>query len=158
MKRQGLLPWALYLVLCKPCDSFSSRHLSVGISTNGRPRIDVGRKDTQAFMHLMGVPLPEVVQSTVESASFANHFPSWMATPEISISADMFPTLAVASGDMDAFDVLGHDIFVFLAASVFVVPFCKALKVTPVLGFLAMGCLIGPFGGGFIISNSEADI
>lgn len=41
---------------------------------------------------------------------------------------------------------LGHDIFVFLLVSVVVVPLSKALKLSPVLGFLVVGCLIGPFG------------
>lgn len=52
---------------------------------------------------------------------------------------------------------LGHDIFIFLVASVFVVPICKSLNVTPVLGFLLVGCILGPHGVG-LFSNSEQDI
>lgn len=52
---------------------------------------------------------------------------------------------------------LGHDIFIFLVASVFVVPICKSLNVTPVLGFLLVGCILGPYGLG-LFSNSEQDI
>jgi Kef-type K+ transport system membrane component KefB/Ca2+-binding EF-hand superfamily protein/voltage-gated potassium channel Kch len=69
------------------------------------------------------------------------------------------PNLPMSAADVsqNALDALGHDIFVFLATSVIVVPLCKALKITPVLGFLAVGCLIGPYGLQ-IFSNSEADI
>jgi Kef-type K+ transport system membrane component KefB/voltage-gated potassium channel Kch len=52
---------------------------------------------------------------------------------------------------------LGHDIFIFLVASVFVVPICKSLNITPVLGFLIVGCVLGPYGLG-LFSNSEQDI
>lgn len=52
---------------------------------------------------------------------------------------------------------IGHDIFVFLVASVFVVPICKSLKITPVLGFLLVGCALGPYGLG-LFDNSEEDI
>jgi len=52
---------------------------------------------------------------------------------------------------------LGHDIFIFLIASVFVVPICRSLNITPVLGFLLVGCVLGPYGLG-LFSNSEQDI
>jgi Kef-type K+ transport system membrane component KefB len=52
---------------------------------------------------------------------------------------------------------LGGDVLVFLAASVFVVPASRYLKITPVLGFLALGATIGPHGLG-LIANSEADL
>ncbi|OEU19828.1 Na_H_Exchanger-domain-containing protein, partial [Fragilariopsis cylindrus CCMP1102] len=52
---------------------------------------------------------------------------------------------------------IGHDIFIFLIASVFIVPFCKLLDVPPVLGFLLIGCILGPHGFQ-LFSNSEQDI
>ena len=67
------------------------------------------------------------------------------------------PISAAETGQSADLDALGHDIFVFLATSVVIVPLFKALKISPVLGFLAVGCLIGPFGLQ-IFSNSEADI
>jgi len=54
-------------------------------------------------------------------------------------------------------DALGRDLFTFLAASVLVVPLSKYLNLTPVLGFLALGCAIGPYGLS-LFSDSEADI
>ena len=41
---------------------------------------------------------------------------------------------------------LGHDIMVFLAASVCVAPLGKALNLSPVLLYLVIGCAMGPFG------------
>lgn len=58
-------------------------------------------------------------------------------------------------GGMDG--SLGRDIFTFLVASVVVVPLCKSFNITPVLGFLLVGCAIGPYGMQ-IFSNTEADI
>jgi Kef-type K+ transport system membrane component KefB len=52
---------------------------------------------------------------------------------------------------------LGRDVLTFLAASVAVVPLSKWLGVTPVLGFLATGCLLGPHGLG-LFSDTEADL
>jgi len=70
------------------------------------------------------------------------------------------PTAAIvaeAASNTISLDALGSDIFTFLAASVLVVPLSRYLNVTPVLGFLALGCAIGPYGLGFF-SNSEADL
>lgn len=79
------------------------------------------------------------------------------ATASVPIPTSSLSIAATADAVAESLDALGHDIFVFLAASVFVVPLCRALKITPVLGFLAIGCLIGPFGL-HLIANSEADI
>lgn len=56
-----------------------------------------------------------------------------------------------------ALSSLGRDIFTFLAATVAVVPVSRLLGVTPVLGFLAAGCLLGPHGLQ-MFANSEADL
>ena len=82
-------------------------------------------------------------------------------TSSLSTLHDMWITNAaaesVSQAAPDAFGSLGHDIFVFLTASVIVVPLCKYLNISSVLGFLAVGCLIGPYGLE-IFSNSESDI
>jgi Kef-type K+ transport system membrane component KefB len=70
------------------------------------------------------------------------------------------PNLALADATESAalsLEALGKDIFIFLIASVVVVPLFKILKISPVLGFLAVGCAIGPFGLG-LFSNTEADL
>jgi Kef-type K+ transport system membrane component KefB/voltage-gated potassium channel Kch len=69
-------------------------------------------------------------------------------------------SLSLAAADAaqtSDFDALGHDILVFLVASVVVVPLFKFLGISPVLGFLAVGCAIGPYGLQ-VFSNSEADL
>jgi len=52
---------------------------------------------------------------------------------------------------------LGYDLLVFLAASVFVTPVCKSLNITPILGYLIIGAVLGPHGLD-VFANSKADI
>ena len=46
---------------------------------------------------------------------------------------------------------------VFLAATVAVVPLCKKVNVSPVLGFLLAGVLLGPAGIGVLKDLSDLD-
>lgn len=52
---------------------------------------------------------------------------------------------------------LGRDLLVFLAASVFVTPVSKKVGITPILGYLLIGALLGPHGLD-MFANSEADL
>jgi len=52
---------------------------------------------------------------------------------------------------------VGRDLLVFLVASVVVTPLASFLGVTPILGYLVIGALLGPFGLD-LFSNSKADI
>ena len=72
------------------------------------------------------------------------------------LNGDFYELVRTTNARM-ALDSLGHDLITFLAASVLVVPVSKFLKVTPVLGFLVLGCAIGPYGLG-LFSNTEADL
>ena len=54
-------------------------------------------------------------------------------------------------------DSLGSDVLIFLAASTFVVPLSRLAGISPVLGFLAIGCAIGPYGLQ-LFSDSQADV
>ena len=72
------------------------------------------------------------------------------------LNGDFYELVRTTNARM-ALESLGHDLITFLAASVLVVPVSKFLKVTPVLGFLVLGCAIGPYGLG-LFSNTEADI
>mmetsp|Transcript_3740 Transcript_3740/g.7924 ORF Transcript_3740/g.7924 Transcript_3740/m.7924 type:complete len:310 (+) Transcript_3740:43-972(+) len=54
-------------------------------------------------------------------------------------------------------DSIGADLLVFLAASVIVTPASKLLRITPILGYLLMGAVLGPHGAD-MFSNSEADL
>ena len=72
-------------------------------------------------------------------------------------AADAAVQAADAMSEQGVLDSLGQDLFVFLVSSVVVVPLSRALGITPVLGFLALGCAIGPYGLG-LFSDSEADL
>jgi Sodium/hydrogen exchanger family len=54
-------------------------------------------------------------------------------------------------------DSLGRDILVFLTASVAVTLLSKSLNVTPILGYLLAGALLGPHGLD-IFANTKADV
>ncbi len=78
-------------------------------------------------------------------------------------SLQALPTLQQAASDVSgldaerAIDALGRDIFAFLAASVLVVPASRLVGAPPVLGFLAIGCILGPHGLG-VFGDVEADV
>jgi len=55
------------------------------------------------------------------------------------LNGDFYELVRTTNAKM-ALDSLGNDLITFLAASVLVVPVSKVLKVTPVLGFLLLGC------------------
>ena len=73
------------------------------------------------------------------------------------LAADAVADASQVAAQNAVLDSLGRDILVFLAASVFVVPLAGLANVTPVLGFLALGCAIGPYGFG-LFSDSQADV
>ena len=52
---------------------------------------------------------------------------------------------------------IGQDLLIFLAASVLVTPLSNALGVTPILGYLILGALLGPHGLD-VFANSKADV
>lgn len=52
---------------------------------------------------------------------------------------------------------VGHDLLVFLSASVIVTPLARTLGITPILGYLLAGALLGPHCLDFF-SNSKADV
>jgi Kef-type K+ transport system membrane component KefB len=54
-------------------------------------------------------------------------------------------------------DSIGRDLLVFLTASVIVTPVATAIGVTPILGYLLAGALLGPHGMDFF-ANSKADV
>lgn len=61
----------------------------------------------------------------------------------------------VATGEV--LESIGRDILVFLSVTVLVTPLAKTLKVTPILGYLVLGALLGPHGLD-VFSNSKADV
>ena len=97
----------------------------------------------------------ESVAQTAQSA-LATHV-------DAALTALHLPTALQAASDVSgldaerAIDALGRDIFAFLAASVLVVPASRLVGAPPVLGFLAIGCILGPHGLG-VFGDVEADV
>lgn len=52
---------------------------------------------------------------------------------------------------------IGKDLLVFLSASVLVTPICASIGITPILGYLVAGALLGSHGLD-VFSNSKADV
>ena len=52
-------------------------------------------------------------------------------------------------------NLLEQDVVSFLATSVAVVPLCKQLNISPVLGFLGAGLALGPYGLGMLKDLSD---
>lgn len=101
------------------------------------------------------IPSMDTIHEAITSFSFTAFYHSIMADAA-SYSSPSAASVAAAA-DMDPQGSLGRDVFVFLIVSVIVVPLCKTLKITPVLGFLLVGCAIGPYGVK-VFSNNEADL
>ena len=59
--------------------------------------------------------------------------------------------------NVDDLSMLGRDALLFLAATVAIVPVCKKANISPVLGFLGAGALLGPSGLSVIKDLSELD-
>jgi hypothetical protein len=67
------------------------------------------------------------------------------ATTDLVANADT-ASLELEQEGFISLEGLGKDLLIFLSASVFVAPVAQALKLPPVLLYLALGCAIGPFG------------
>lgn len=82
---------------------------------------------------------------------------------ELSQSLDIGSNLSRNVGNLPetttglVLESLGYDLLVFLAASVFVTPICRILRITPILGYLIIGALLGPHGLD-VFANSKADV
>lgn len=55
-------------------------------------------------------------------------------------------------------EALGNDALVFLISAVMVVPVFKLLRLSPILGFLGVGCAFGPYGLKFIKELDDLNI
>jgi Kef-type K+ transport system membrane component KefB len=103
------------------------------------------------------------------TSSVATHLSSSTTTLATTATATPAPTASIPMESADeaslllqqageaALAELGRDVLTFLAVSVIVVPLSQWLKVTPVLGFLVVGCLLGPNCLG-VFANSEANL
>lgn len=104
--------------------------------------------------------LSDIMMSTF---TFANHLPFAELGRELSQSLDIGSNLSREIEQVPTtttsivLSSLGYDLLVFLAASVFVTPLCKVIGITPILGYLVIGAIMGPHGFD-VFSNSHADV
>ena len=83
-----------------------------------------------------------VVEQSIES----------VLTQDTDLYADLTPEMEEMS-----LDVLGHDLLLFLAASVVVEPLSRVLNLTPVLLYLSLGFIAGPHGMSLFLGGTEVD-
>jgi Kef-type K+ transport system membrane component KefB/voltage-gated potassium channel Kch len=81
---------------------------------------------------------------------------------ELSNALDIGSALEGTSGISEATTTLvlesvGQDLLVFLAASVLVTPICTFSRITPILGYLIAGAILGPHGLD-VFANTQADV
>lgn len=143
MSHLVLLVLVLVLLVCNhEAESFS--RCSYPTTTRQMPSFQ-SQQPRKPFLHTEArrpfgsAPSPSTTQLALSGAELpfldaAQHFLSQL------------PSLSIAATEESVLGGLGKDIFTFLVASVVVVPLSKSLKISPVLGFLAIGCAIGPFG------------
>jgi len=70
--------------------------------------------------------------------------------------ADLYADLTPELEEM-SLDVLGHDLLLFLAASVVVEPLSRVLNLAPVLLYLILGFIAGPHGMSLFLGGTEVD-
>jgi hypothetical protein len=102
-------------------------------------------------MAMTAIPTAESMDTFHNAIASVSLFSSSLSHSIVADAAQAMAPTPTAEG------ALGRDIFTFLIVSVIVVPLCKSFKITPVLGFLLVGCAIGPYGL-HMFSNNEADI
>ena len=146
---------------CRSCSENGSRMLMAPID-----QLDLLLHHTGSF-HLADSPVPptlpdlgELVPEVVSRLPFAD------------FSRSLFDELDIGSAlgtdvnkgnllDEEATGVvlesIGQDLLVFLAASVVVTPISNALGITPILGYLILGALLGPHALD-VFANSKADV
>ena len=149
--------------------TYSTQHIPISVSTSTtRHRCTTAR-----------YALPEVIQHTLD------HFHLFTSSIVSSTNAISLPTaidLPFQQRGQTLFDMLdvggalrsnvanvpeaatsmvlesvGRDLLVFLMASVIVTPLATYLRVTPILGYLLAGALLGPHAMD-VFSNSKADV
>ena len=98
-----------------------------------------------------------------KTTDVSNFLPFSELGRELSQSLDIGSNLSRNVGNLPetttglVLESLGYDLLVFLAASVFVTPICRFMRITPILGYLIIGALLGPHGLD-VFANSKADV
>jgi Kef-type K+ transport system membrane component KefB len=115
------------------------------------------------FLLLSFPPLPDLgdfISNTVEQAPFAEFSRSLFDQLDIGSALDIDikgPLIIPDEATGIVMESIGQDLLIFLAASVVVTPISNAFNVTPILGYLIIGALLGPHGLD-LFANSKADV
>ncbi|KAL3944848.1 MAG: hypothetical protein SGBAC_001050 [Bacillariaceae sp.] len=129
------------------------------------------RRKTTSELQL--VPDPSILHSTVD-LSILHSTTGFLAKAQIEldlpfqdVARDLSRQLGIAlptrssSVPAEATEIvlgsMGRDLLIFLASSVMVTTAANAVKLTPILGYLILGALLGP-NGLDIFSNAQADV
>jgi hypothetical protein len=86
------------------------------------------------------------------SSQFSFDIPFQELATQLSDALDVGAGLSQAVGNIPEIETsivlksIGYDLLVFLAASVCITPLAKALNISPILGYLMAGALLGPNG------------
>lgn len=70
------------------------------------------------------------------------------AATSVAVAASVAARAIPDEMKVDPFDAAGRDLLIFLGATSAVVPLCRKINISPVLGFLAAGVILGPAGFG----------
>lgn len=126
----------------------------------------IRKSDSNTQLHMITPGMEHTLSHFMMSVfGFVNHIPLPFAElgRELSESLDIGSNLSREIEQVPTtttsivLSSLGYDLLVFLAASVFVTPFCKVIGITPILGYLVIGAIMGPHGFD-VFSNSHADV
>ena len=130
---------AAALLCCRGSDGFSNVHTTHNIALS------------RTILSRRSVPVHPPSKLAAIPGSWDD---IWLGLETAKSAADA--ELIKEAGE-EVLGTLGQDVLTFLAATVAVVPLSRWLRVTPVLGFLIAGFLMGPNCLGFF-ANSEADL
>jgi len=111
------------------------------VSATSASNIDAGDALAHSFEHGLEA-VENVVEQSIESV--------------LAQDADLYADLTPEMEEM-SLDVLGHDLLLFLAASVVVEPLSRVLNLAPVLLYLLLGFIAGPHGMSLFLGGTEVD-
>jgi Kef-type K+ transport system membrane component KefB len=149
----------LATLTCKPCRAFQP--LSSGSLLHRRP----GQQPAHTYpstLHLVALPdiptnvlagLPEMLHTLPFSDFGQNLFDELDVGGALNRDVGNVPEAATSM----VLASIGRDLLVFLAASVVVTPIANLVGITPILGYLLIGALLGPHGLD-VFANSKADV
>lgn len=130
------------------------------------PVVDVDHVNLMTLMHYDNLPnaIASSMDATMHLADVTVDAVTTTGSERISSIMSSMTSVASSSSvltpEMEeaSLDALGHDLLLFLAASVVVEPLGKFFKVTPVLLYLALGGLAGPHGLGGSLFSGETEV